>query len=90
MNFKHGLMQLFIAIDQLLNVLSNPFSTQTWSDETLSARCGRLGHRYPYKFWKAIIDWVFGWFQGPNHCVNAYAKERARYNSPPESRASVK
>jgi hypothetical protein len=86
MNLKHGLMQLFIAVDQLLNVMSNPCSTETWADETLSARCGRLGHRNPYKFWKRIIDAVFGLWQGPNHCVNAHAKEMARYNSPPGDR----
>ena len=39
MNLGHGLMQLFIAFDQLLNVLTNPFSDQTWADETLSSRC---------------------------------------------------
>lgn len=82
---KHGLFQLFIAFDQLLNVMSNPFSDQTWADETLSSRCGRLGHRSPYKFWKMVIDWLFSW-QGPNHCVNAYIKECARYNSPPGMR----
>ena len=83
MNFKHGLMQIFIAFDQLLNVLSNPFSNESWADETLSSRCGRLGHRYPYNFWKMIIDAVFSLWQGPNHCVNAYVKECERYNSPP-------
>ncbi|HEY0063157.1 MAG TPA: hypothetical protein VGC21_13630 [Telluria sp.] len=86
MNIKHGLMQLFIAVDQLLNVMSNPWSTETWADETLSARCGRLGHRNPYKFWKRIIDAVFGLWQGPNHCVNAHRKEMDRYNSPPADR----
>jgi hypothetical protein len=85
---KHWLFQLFIATDQLLNVVLNPLSMETWADETLSSRCGRLGHRYPYKFWKAIIDAVFGLWQGPNHCVNAYRKERERYNSPPDSRSS--
>ena len=85
MNFKHGLIQLFIAVDQLLNVLSNPFSKQSWADETLSSRCGRLGHRYPYKFWKAVIDALFFW-QGPNHCVNAFEKEKTRYHFPPDMR----
>ena len=85
MTIKHGLMQLFIAVDQLINVLTNPFSLETWSDETLSARCGRLGHRNPYKFWKKVIDSLFFW-QGPNHCVNAHHKEIARYNSPPATR----
>jgi hypothetical protein len=84
MNLKHGLYQLFISVDQLLNVLTNPFSKETWADETLSARCGRLGHRYPYKFWKVIIDAIFGLWQGPNHCVNAYRKERLRYHLPPK------
>jgi hypothetical protein len=86
MNFKHGLMQLFMAFDQLLNVLTNPFSEQTWADESLSCRCSRLGYRYPYKFWKALIDMIFRPFQGPNHCDNAYKKERARYNFPPSMR----
>jgi len=86
MDFKHGLMQLFIALDQLINVLTNPFSKETWADETISSRCGRLGHRYPYKFWRVVIDAIFKPFQGPNHCWNAYQKERQRYNSPPESR----
>lgn len=83
MNLKHGLYQLFISVDQLLNVLTNPFSEETWADETLSARCGRLGHRYPYKFWKIIIDSLFGLWQGPNHCDNAYQNERMRYQLPP-------
>ena len=85
MDFKHGLVQLFIAFDQLLNVLTNPFSTQSWADETLSSRCGRLGHRYPYKFWRVIIDALFFW-QGPNHCVNAHKKELTRYHFPPDMR----
>jgi hypothetical protein len=87
-SLKHGLLQLFIAIDQLLNVASNPFSSETWADETLSCRCGRLGHREPYKFWKAVIDWIFEHIirQGPNHCINAYKKEMARYNFPPSMR----
>lgn len=82
----HGLFQGFIVFDQMLNWLLNPFSLETWADETISARCGRLGHRYPYKFWKAIIDAVFGLWQGPGHCVNAYIKEQERYNCPPSMR----
>lgn len=86
MNFKHGCIQLFIAIDQLLNVLTNPFSLETWSDETLSSRCGRLGHRYPYKVYEVIINAIFYPFQGPNHCANAYFKELSGYNRPPSMR----
>lgn len=69
-----------IALDQQLNAL-----TGGWPDETLSSRCGRLGHRNPYKFWKVLIDALFFW-QGPNHCVNAYKKEMTRYHFPPEMR----
>lgn len=88
MDFKHGLLQMFIALDQLVNVFSNPFSTETWADETISSRCGRLGHRRPYIYFKAVIDWVWQHIlrKGPNHCVRAYKKELARYNFPPEMR----
>lgn len=86
MDFRHGILQVFIALDQMANVLLNPFSKETWADETISSRCGRLGHRYPYKFWKVVIDAMFYPFQGANHCVNAYKKEKVRYNFPPEMR----
>lgn len=86
-DLMHGLVQLFIAVDQLLNVLTNPFSKNTWADESISSRCGRLGHRYPYKFWRFVIDnLLFGWWQGPNHCVNAYRKELTRYHFHPAMR----
>ena len=89
MDWKHGLTQLFIALDQLANVLFGwPFSKETWADETISSRCGRLGHRYPYKFYKPIIDAMCYPFQGPNHCVNAYRKELTRYQFPPEMRGN--
>lgn len=81
----HWLVQVFIAFDQLANVLLGPFSRHTWADETLSARCGRLGYRYPYKVWKVLIDWMFFW-QGPNHCLRAHEKEKTRYHSPPAQR----
>lgn len=83
---RHGLYQFFIAVDQLLNVLSNPFSYETWADETMSSRCARLGHRYPYKFWKKLIDAVCSLWQGPDHCQKAFEKEKARYQCPPEMR----
>jgi hypothetical protein len=69
--------------------LTNPFSEETWADESISSRCGRLGHRYPYKFWQPIINALFYPFQGPNHCVNAYHKELGRYNFPPSMRSTT-
>lgn len=88
-NLVHGFTQLFIVVDQLANVVfGNPFSKQTWADETMSSRCGRMHHRWPYKIYRWVIDnLLFGWWQGPNHCVNAYKKERTRYHSPPELRS---
>lgn len=85
LNLSHGFIQLFIAFDQLLNVLSNPFSRETWADETLSSRTGRLHHRYPYKIWRVVIDYLFKW-QGPDHCVKAFKKELTRYHFPPSMR----
>jgi len=85
---KHGGIQLFIAIDQLVNVLTNPFSFNTWADETVSSRCGRLGHRHPYKFWKGVIDFLFLWQGEGSHCVRAYQNEMQRYNSPPIMRTT--
>jgi hypothetical protein len=85
-NIKHGFTQMFIAVDQLLNVfLGNPFSKDTWADETISSRCGRKGDRYPYKVYRVIIDLLFIW-QGPNHCRNAYLSEKTRYHFQPEMR----
>jgi len=83
---KHWLFQLLIALDQLFNVLLSPCSMQAWADETISSRCGRLGHRAPYKRLKALIDAIFHPFQGPGHCDLAYQHELARYQLPPDMR----
>jgi len=83
--------QLFIAADQLLNALIPPIDgTVSWADETLSARCYRA-HRDGRIFGKLFmrpIDLMFFW-QGPNHCRNAYVKEFERKNYPDEYRAGV-
>lgn len=78
--------QLFIACDQLANVLITPLQSSAWADETLSSRCYRA-HRdgkVAGVFMKPI-DWLFSW-QTDEHCRNAYLKERARANLPPEFR----
>ena len=83
--------QLFIAADQLLNALIPPLDgTVSYADETLSARCYRA-HRDGRIFGKLFmrpIDLMFFW-QGPNHCRNAYIKEFERKNFPDEYRAGV-
>jgi hypothetical protein len=88
----HAFYQFFLAVDQLANTVLGLLhalvglgSFETWADETLSSRCGRLGHRYPYKAYKAIIDVLFLW-QGKDHCVKAYVKEKEHRQLPPEAR----
>lgn len=73
-----------IGLDQLANAI-----LFGWPDESLSSRCGRGIHRYPYKAWAKLIDCLFYPFQGPNHCVNAYRKEMTRYQFAPEMRDAL-
>ena len=85
-------VQVFIALDQLANALIPPLDgTVSYADETLSARCYRA-HRDGKilgKWFMPPIDLVFGLWQGPNHCRNAYIKEFERKNYPEEYRAGV-
>lgn len=86
---KFFLVQLFIAVDQLLNVLLMGFA-----DETLSARS--------YRAWRddkifgrltmPIINVLFSWQKQPDdkgHCYNAYLKEKEKRGLPPEYRDEV-
>ena len=69
--------QIFIAVDQLVNALIPPWGgTLSYADETLSARSYRA-HRDGKWFGKltmAPINLLFFW-QGPDHCKNAWRKE---------------
>lgn len=64
--------QLFIALDQTLNVLCDGTA-----DETISSRCYRTRFLPHIEKWRVRIDWVFEHIlrQGPDHCKNAYIKE---------------
>ena len=80
--------QVFIAADQLVNALIPPlFGTLSYADETLSARSYRAYR--DGKFWGKLtmhpINLLFFW-QGSGHCKNAWIKEGARRNLPPEYR----
>ena len=83
--------QVFIAFDQLANALIPPIDgTVSYADETLSARCYRA-HRDGKIFGKLFmmpIDLLFFW-QGHDHCKQAYIKEFERKNYPDEYRAGV-
>lgn len=74
------IIRVLLALDQLANVvLCNGFP-----DETMSAASYRMNR--DGRFWGFMmypIDWLFFW-QGPNHCRNAYLKELARTQYPPE------
>ena len=84
-------VQVFLALDQLVNVLVPPIDgTVGYADETLSARAYRA-HRDGKilgKLFMRPIDLLFFW-QGPDHCRNAYIKEFERKNYPDEYRAGV-
>lgn len=84
-------VQVFLALDQLANVLPPPIDgTVGYADETLSARCYRA-HRDGKMLGKIFmrpIDLLFFW-QGPGHCKNAYIKEFSRQNYPSEYRDGV-
>lgn len=79
-------VQLFIACDQLANVLITPFQSSAWADETLSSRCYRA-HRdgKVAGVFMRPIDLLFRW-QGTEHCRGAYDQERKRASLPPEFR----
>ncbi len=84
-------VQVFLALDQLANALIPPIDgTIGYADETLSARCYRA-HRDGKIFGRIFmppIDLLFFW-QGPNHCRNAYLKEFDRQNYPSEYRDGI-
>lgn len=78
----HYIIRTLLAIDQLLNVVICNGSP----DETMSAASYRM-HR-DGRFWgfmMPVIDLMF-WWQGPNHCKNAYLKELERTQYPAEYR----
>lgn len=92
MSPKHWFVQLFIAVDQLLNVLCTPLQGSAWADETLSSRAYRA-HRDGkfFGFMMYPIDLLFFWQtirpDAIGHCHQAYLQERERTGLPPEMRS---
>jgi hypothetical protein len=85
----HSWLQFWLIIDQAFNWILSPLSFETWADETISSRCGRLGHRYPYKVYEVIIDVIFycqEWRFSMGHCKRATEKEKLRTQLPPSLR----
>ena len=89
---KHWSGQLFIAVDQLLNVIVTPFSVSAWADETLSSRAYRawLDGKLFGLIFMPLIDLLFAWQSirpdAIGHCHQAFLKERERVGLPPEMR----
>lgn len=74
---KDWLLNLAVAIDQLVNVL-----LAGAPDETLSSRAHRMrakGHRW-WGWTAAAIDALF--FLDPDHCSSAYESEKKRLQQP--------
>jgi len=91
MNARHWFVQLFIAVDQLLNVLATPLHGSAWADETLSSRAYRAHRDGKFFGWTMrVIDLLFVWqtirIDAIGHCHNAYLNEFERLGCPPEMR----
>jgi len=92
--------ELFIAIDQLANVLIFAGNLGTYADETLSARAwrqSRNGHPQRWVIFRVTVDVLFAWqdvylrlrdgeWPAHRHCRRAYETERARMGLHPEYR----
>lgn len=85
------LHQLFLVLDQALNVLLTPFHRGAWADETMSARAWRADKdgRWWGRLARPVIDWLFAWQRAEGgHCHRSYERERERMHCPPEMRVT--
>lgn len=92
LTLRHNGVQLFIAVDQLLNVLLTFLTVPAWADETLSSRAWRADIRGLWfgRIFRPVIDLLFCWQtirpDATGHCHQAYLRERERAGLPPEFR----
>lgn len=79
------LMQVLIALDQLLNALRGG-----WADETLSSAAYRMSLRNDAGVfgWRwSVCAWLINTLaHDPNHCKDAFVSERDNNQLPPEFR----
>lgn len=79
---RHWLLQVLLAVDQLLNAVCGG-----WADETLSSRAWRLESRSAgWRRTRQAIDGLFCLFGQRQHCFESYTSERLRLHFPPELR----
>lgn len=84
--FAHHGLQLFVACNQLANVLLGG-----WADETLSSRTWRLYQRgKPFgRFFHPVINTVFIWQTWKfDHCKRSYESELDRAQVSPAMRGA--
>jgi predicted glycosyl hydrolase (DUF1957 family) len=71
-----SMLQILLAIDQLLNAC-----TGGWADETLSARIWRnRNNSWYWTFLHKLVDTLFFWQK--SHCYHAYMSEVIRTQLP--------
>ena len=73
--FKRRLLNFLISTDQWLWSIITLGNAAP--DETISAGCWRMEQegKWQGKFFRKIIDKVFVYLDGPNHCERAYLAE---------------
>lgn len=76
---KAWLLQVLIAIDQLVNALCGG-----WADETLSAHAFRAGWTWRRRAINALFFWQ------SDHCRSSYEAEVERRQLPPVYRNNVR
>jgi len=86
---KFYLLQVLIALDQLLNALRGG-----WADETLSSVAYRMSLRndagvFGWR-WRICAALINGLFFDRNHCRDAFLSERNSNQLPPEFRNGFK
>lgn len=77
--------RVLISLDQAVNVIVL-FGRE---DETVSARCWRLRHVFPWNIARWLIDVVALAFKDKNHCEISYLSERKGKQLPKEYRAEM-
>lgn len=78
------LLQVLIALDQLVNASTGLFIGDGWADETLSAKAYRLRQEKGWSNAYRLINSIF--FLQDNHCKAAYLSELKSRHLPPEYR----
>jgi hypothetical protein len=74
---RNFFQQLFLSLDQLLNVLALGYH-----DTTISARTGYFARGTGKKRWlnlERFINWGFEPIDGPDHCIKAYLSDKHEF-----------